>query len=58
MMTLSASAAGMFRLSALETLSRAAAGAVRVMIAVLAVYALLLIVSATVVVFCAKGAGG
>ena len=29
-----------------------------IMIAVLAVYALLLIVSATVVVFCAKGAGG
>lgn len=57
-LALVSSAAGMFRLTALETLSRAAAGAVRVMIAVLAVYALLLIVSATVVVFCAKGAGG
>ena len=44
-------AAALFRLTSLEKLCKAMAGAVRVLIAVLALFALLMIVSTTVVVF-------
>ncbi len=47
--------AALFRLPALEKLCKAMAGAVRVLIAVLALFALLMIVSTTVVVFVGKG---
>ena len=43
--------AAVFGLSPLDTLCRTAAGAVRVLIAVLAVFALLMILSTSVVVF-------
>ena len=52
---LAATAAALFRLTPLEKLCKTAAGAVRVLIALLAVFALLMIVSTTVVVFTAKG---
>lgn len=54
---LAAGAAGLFGLMPLEKLCRTAAGAVKVMIAVLAVFALLLVVSTTVLVFAGKGSG-
>lgn len=49
-------AAGMFRLGALEKLCRTVAGAVRVLIAVLAVLAMLMLVSTSVIVFAGKAA--
>ncbi len=52
---LGGNAAAMFGLSALEKLCRCIAGAVRVLIAVLAVYGLLMIVSTSVVVFVGRG---
>lgn len=52
---LAGSAAALFGLTALEKLCRTAAGAVRVMIAVLAVFALLMVVSTTVLVFVGRG---
>lgn len=48
-------AAGLFRLSALESLFRAVSGAVRVLIAVMAMLALLMVVSTSVVAFVGKG---
>ena len=54
---LSAGAAALFHLTQLEKLCRTVAGAVRVLIAVLAVFALLMILSTSVVVFAGKGAG-
>ncbi len=48
-------AAALFRLSSLEKLCKAMAGAVRVLIAVLALYSLLMIISTTVVVFVGRG---
>lgn len=50
---LAAGAAGLFQLSPVEKLCRTAAGAVRVLIAVLAALALLMVVSTTVIVFSA-----
>ncbi len=52
---LSATAAALFRLPALEKLCKTAAGAVRVLIGLLAVFALMMIISTTVVVYTAKG---
>ncbi len=54
-LSLAGTAAALFRLPHLERLCRAAAGAVRVMIGVLAVFALLMLVSTTVVAFAVKG---
>ena len=48
---------GLNLLQKLEKLCRAAAGAVRVLIAVLAVFALLMVVSTSVIAFCGKGGG-
>ncbi len=48
-------AAGLFRLTSLETLFAAVSGAVRVLIAVLALLALLMVISTSVVVFVGKG---
>ncbi len=56
-LSLAASAAGLFRLGPLERLCRAAGGAVRVLIGLLAVFALLMVISTTVVVYTAKGVG-
>ena len=56
-LTAASAAAALFRLPALEKLCRAAAGAVRVLIAVLAVFALLMVVSTSVIAFCGKGGG-
>ena len=53
---LSATAAALFRLPSLEKMCRTAAGAVKVLIGLLAVLALLMILSTTVVVYTAKGA--
>lgn len=53
---LAATASSLFRLSPLEKLCRTAAGAVKVLIGLLAVLALLMILSTTVVVYTAKGA--
>ena len=50
---LAAGAAGLFQLSPVEKLCRTAAGSVRVLIAVLAVLALLMVVSTTVIAFSA-----
>lgn len=47
--------AALFQLPSLEKLCRATAGAVRVLIALLALFALLMIVSTTVVVFAGRG---
>ena len=54
---LAAGAAALFRLTQLEKLCRTVAGAVRVLIAVLAVFALLMILSTSVIVFAGKGGG-
>ena len=54
-LSLSGTAAALFGLTPLETLCKTAAGAVRVLIAVLAVFALLMVVSTTVIVFSSKG---
>ncbi len=54
-LSLSGTAAALFGLVPLETLCKTAAGAVRVLIAVLAVFALLMVVSTTVIVFSARG---
>ena len=54
---LAGSAAALFGLPSLEKLCRTAVGAVRVMIAVLAVFALLMVVSTTVLVFAGRGSG-
>lgn len=51
---LAGSAAALFRLAALEKLCRTVVGSVRVLIAVLAVFALLMIVSTSVIVFTGK----
>lgn len=51
---LAGSAAALFRLVALEKLCRTVVGSVRVLIAVLAVFALLMIVSTSVIVFTGK----
>lgn len=48
--------AALFRLAPLEKLCKATGGAVRVLLAVLALFALLMIVSTTVVVFVGRGA--
>lgn len=50
-------AAALFRLSAMEKLCKTVAGGVRVLIAVLAVFALLMIVSTSVMVFVGRGSG-
>ena len=52
---LGAGAAALFRLTQLEKLCRTVAGAVRVLIAVLAVFALLMILSTSVIAFVGKG---
>ncbi|MBQ9859301.1 MAG: hypothetical protein IJO76_01310 [Clostridia bacterium] len=52
---LSASAAALFGLSSLEKLCKTAAGTIRVLIGVLAVFALLMVVSVSIVVFAARG---
>ncbi len=52
---LAGSAAALFGLSPLEKLCKTAAGAVRVLIAVLAVFALLMVVSTTILVFVGRG---
>ena len=54
-LSLGGSAAALFKLSALEKLLRCVAGAVRVLIAVLAVYALLMVVSTSVIAFMGRG---
>lgn len=54
-LSLAATAAALFRLPALEKLCRTAAGAVRVLIGLLAVFALLMILSTTVVVYTIRG---
>ncbi len=54
-MSLGGNAAALFGLTALESLCRSLAGAVRVLIAVLAVYGLLMIVSTSVLVFVGRG---
>ena len=53
---LCAGVAGLFELTPLERLCQTVAGTARVMVAVLAVFALLMIVSTTVLVFVGKGA--
>ena len=50
-LSLSGTAAALFKLPALEKLCKTAGGAVRILIAVLAVFALLMIISTTVIVF-------
>ncbi len=54
-MSLGSNAAALFGLTALEGLCRCVAGAVRVLIAVLAVFGLLMIVSTSVLVFAGRG---
>ena len=54
-LSLSGTAAALFGLTPLETLCKTAAGAVRVLIAVLAVFALVMVVSTTVIVFSTRG---
>ncbi len=54
-LSLGANAAALFGLTTLEGLCRSLAGAVRVLIAVLAVYGLLMIVSTSVVAFVGRG---
>ncbi len=54
-LSLAGTAAALFRLPHVERLCRVAGGAVRVMIGLLAVFALLMLVSTTVVVFTSKG---
>lgn len=54
-LSLSATAASLFGLTPLEKLCKTAGGAVRVLIAVLAVFALLMVISTTVIVFARKG---
>lgn len=53
---LAGGAASLFGLDALEKLCRTAAGAVRVLVAVLAAFALIMVVSTTVLVFVGRGA--
>ncbi len=54
-LSLAGSGAALFGLAPLETLCRTAAGVVRVMIALLAMFALLMVISTTVVVFAGRG---
>ncbi len=54
-LSLSGTAAALFGLAPLEKLCRVAGGAVKVLIAVLAVFALVMVISTTVIVFTGKG---
>ena len=54
-LSLAGSGAALFGLTPLEVLCRTAAGAVRVMIALLAVFALLMVISTTVLVLAGRG---
>ncbi|MBQ4612888.1 MAG: hypothetical protein IJB26_05040 [Clostridia bacterium] len=54
-LSLGANTAAMFGLGALERLCRCVGGAVRVLIAVLAVYGLLMVISTSVIVFVGRG---
>lgn len=54
-LNLGANTAAMFGIGALEKLCRCIAGAVRVLIAVLAVYGLLMVISTSVIVFVGRG---
>ncbi len=57
LLQLSGGAAALFQLTAMEKLCKAVAGGVRVLIAVLALFALLMVISTSVVVFAGRGSG-